>query len=307
MCRQPIPAVSYGFKINKNGERVRNLRLLDMKHTYYGFGLEELKERFGDNLVLLPCGHCYSCSVQYAKQWANRIMMEATLFGDNCCFLTLTYSDNYLPGSLEKRPLQLFMKRLRKEVGQVRFFACGEVGEGKGSREGFNPHYHVIIFGYNFPDKVPLQRSGSGLIIYRSSFLEKLWPYGLSSIGSVSPESAQYVAKYSLKRKTSGIDKGEFVLMSRRPGIGSGAYSSDIWKTDRIYLNGKSFKPPRFFEKVAEKVGDNEYVLCKFQREDNMKDRVSSKFMYGLDREEDALIREDEDRIFKDCLKVRLV
>lgn len=302
-CCHPIPALDLGYRVNDSGQRVRNIKLLDMHHKHYGYGLEELKQQYGDQLLLLPCGHCYSCAVDYSRHWANRIMLEAGLHQANS-FLTLTYSSSNLPGRLEKRPLQLFMKRLRKEVGKVRFFACGECGEGKGVRS-FNPHYHVIIFGYDFPDKEILMKSESGMFIYRSPLLERLWPYGISSIGTVSQESASYVAKYAVKRKMTGIDRGEFVLMSRRPGIAAGSYDPDIWDTDRIYANGISFKPPRYFEKIADKQEDFFYYMAKFNREKRSKDRVSTKYLYGLEREEYALIKENEQRIYNDCLKVR--
>lgn len=299
-CVHPIPAIDLGQKLNESGQLVRNIKLLDMKHKYRGFGLEELKERFGDQLLLLPCGHCYSCGVNYSRMWSSRIMLEAGLHQANC-FITLTYDQFNCPEHLSKYHFQLFMKRLRKVVGKVRFFACGELGEQSG-----RPHYHAILFGYDFPDKVILQRSKSGLFIYRSPLLETLWPFGISSIGSVSPESAQYVAKYSLKKKITGEDQGEFVLMSRRPGIGAGAYKESIWDTDRLYLEGRTYKPPRYFDKLAER--DNCFVqaIAKDKRIQRAKARVSTKWLYNLNREEEALIKENDDRIMNDVRKVRL-
>lgn len=305
-CAHPIPAIDNGYKHNSDGVLVRNIKLLDMRHKYFGYGIEELKEHFGDSLILLPCGKCYSCALDYARSWSARIMLEAQSHLNNC-FITLTYSDFYKPDKLSKSDVQKFIKRLRKEVGSIRYFLCGEYGEGKGVRDGNNPHYHAIIFGYDFPDKVPLQKSGSGMIIYRSPLLEKLWPFGLSSIGTVSPESAQYVAKYSLKRKMTGNDSGEFVLMSRRPGIGSCGYSSDIWDTDKLYINGKIYKPPRYFEKLAVQDNDFSYDVAKSMREIRGKSIKSEKYKYGLDREEDALKRANEVRLYNDCLKVRLL
>ena len=303
-CANPIPALDLGFKTNDKGEVVRNIKLLDMRHRYFGYGLEELKEKFGDSLLLLPCGKCYSCGIDYSRSWASRIILESKNYTDNC-FITLTYNDSFMPSKLEKRPLQLFMKRLRKEVGSVRFFACGEVGEGKGIRKNGNPHYHVIIFGYSFPDKVELMRSKSGNMIYRSSLLESLWPFGISSIGELTPESAQYCAKYSIKRKLSGSDNGEFVLMSRRPGIGANGYDEDIWFTDKLYLNGKTYKTPRYFEKIAISKNSIGYIAAKSEREQRSKLIKSEKYKYSLDREEEALKKSNDIRLFNDCLKVR--
>ena len=150
-CSNPIPAVDYGYKLNKHGERVRNIKILDMKGKYISYGIEELRERFGDSLLLLPCGHCYTCCCNYSRMWSSRIMLESKAHQNNC-FITLTYSDIFCPSKPSKRDFQLFIKRLRKELDiSIRYFACGEVGEGKGSRgeKGGNPHYHAIIFGFD--------------------------------------------------------------------------------------------------------------------------------------------------------------
>lgn len=306
-CVHPIPALDLGFKINDSGEKVRNIKLLYMNFKNFAYGLEELKEKYGDSLILLPCGRCYSCAVDYAREWSARIMIEADHHLQNC-FLTLTYDDFHKPPFLSKRDIQLFIKRLRKEVQvPIRYFLCGELGEGKGEREeGENPHYHCIIFGYDFQDKELLKRSKSGMMIYRSPLLDKLWPFGMSSIGSVTPESAQYCAKYSLKRKLSGVDHGEFVLMSRRPGIGRCGYSPEIWETDKLYLHGRNYKVPRYFNKIAEKEGSFPYFVTKFERMERGKTYKSKKYEMNLDREEDALKRLNDIKIFNDCLKVRI-
>lgn len=315
-CSHPIPALDLGYKINEDGKQVRDIKLLDMRHRYVGFGLEELKERFGDRLILLPCGHCYSCSVDYSRMWASRIMLEAKDHVHNC-FITLTYSDWFVPKQPSKRDVQLFIKRLRKEVGvPIRYFCCGEVGEGKGER-GYNPHYHLIIFGYDFPDKKLLKRSHSGQMIYTSELLDKLWSIkdkqghlvnlGLSSIGTVSPESAQYVAKYSMKRHLTGNDCGEFVLMSRRPGIGANRYDEADMNTYKIYTNGKQFKIPRYFEKLADQKHDIFQLIGKERKLEMCKKFSSKKFQWNLAREEYALWKAEEDRIRNDVMKVRLI
>lgn len=308
-CAHPIPALDLGMKINESGDHVRNIKLLDMRHKYYGYGIEELKELFGDQLLLLPCGKCYSCGVAYSRMWASRIMLEAQSHKQNC-FITLTYDERHCPPFLSKRDVQLFIKRLRKEIQwPIRYFLCGEYGEksalnnedGKG-----RPHYHAIIFGYDFPDKVLLSKSKSGMMLYISPLLSKLWPFGISSVGSVTAESAQYCAKYSLKKKTSGTDLGEFVLMSRRPGIGLNGYSKDIWLTDKLYIAGQKWSIPRYFEKIADERDPMDLMLAKSEREERAKSIKSKKYLYNFDREEDALIYENQIKIDNDCRKVRL-
>ena len=97
--------------------------------------------------MLVPCGKCVNCKLNYAKMWSIRIMHELKDW-DSACFLTLTYDEEHLPkdGSLDKQDLQKFFKRLRFNLGgrKIKYFACGEYGEQYG-----RPHYHIIVFGLN--------------------------------------------------------------------------------------------------------------------------------------------------------------
>lgn len=174
----------------------------------------------------IPCGQCIGCRLSYSREWATRCIHEASCHTANC-FLTLTFNNLNLPatGSIDVRDIQLFIKRLRKELWphKIRYAACGEYGSLLQ-----RPHYHLLIFGYDFPDKKPFQKHKSN-IYYRSAQLEKLWTSGYSSIGSLTFESAAYTARYILK-KQKGVDydyriyydgrRPEFFVTSRRPGIG---------------------------------------------------------------------------------------
>ncbi len=134
--------------------------------------------------------------------WAVRCMHEAftqTEAGKQNSFLTLTFNKENLPehGSIDVRTPQLFIKRLRKKHGNgIKFFQCGEYGD-----QNRRPHYHVLLFGHDFNDKI-LWKNSNGIPLYRSPGLEKLWPYGYSSIGDVNFQSAAYVARYITKKIT---------------------------------------------------------------------------------------------------------
>jgi hypothetical protein len=54
-------------------------------------------------------------------------------------------------GSLDVSHFQKFMKRLRDRIKplKIRFFHCGEYGDLTR-----RPHYHALIFGYDFPDGI---------------------------------------------------------------------------------------------------------------------------------------------------------
>lgn len=204
--------------------------------------------------IQLPCGRCIGCRIQRSKEWALRCIHEASFYDANS-FITLTYKED--PYTLNVRDFQLFMKRLRKKVGKVRFFHCGEYGS-----LNFRPHHHALIFGWRPPDLEIFGKSVSGYV-YRSDLLESLWTFGFSTVGDVTFDSAAYVARYILKKQTgpSADDhyqgrKPEYITMSRNPGIGQNwfkAYSGDVFPKDFIhYEGGKIARPPRYYEKLFE-------------------------------------------------------
>lgn len=194
------------------------------------------------------------------------------------CFLTLTYAEEHLPrwGSLEPRAFPLFMRRLRKRLKgsrRVKYFHCGEYGERTG-----RPHYHALLFGYDFPDKVVWARR-SGHVAWRSGELEELWPLGQSEIGSVTFESAAYVARYVVKKVTGkraeehyevvdaasgevGRRVPEFATMSRRPGLGASwyeKYHGEVFPADEVIARGVAVKPPRRYAEYLRLLRPEEY------------------------------------------------
>lgn len=196
-------------------------------------------------------------------------------------FITLTYNDKALPRDFSVQPdsFERFMKRLRRRIepAQIRFFGCGEYG-GK----TFRPHYHSIIFGYDFPDKRLHGYTKRGHPIFTSELLSKVWPHGFSSIGAVNWRTAAYTARYTLKKiddtatlppgltswdevrsfKNSYYDRlhpltgelvrvqPEFLRMSRMPGIGlswAKLYKADFFPHDFIVLDNRKFPVPDFY------------------------------------------------------------
>jgi len=238
---------------------------------------------------VVPCNRCSGCRLDYSRQWAVRCMHEASLFDDNS-FITLTYNDKFLPrvysddgrilgnGSLNYDHWTKFMKRLRKLLSplKIRFYMGPEYGD-----LNFRPHYHALIFNYDFPDKV-LYTTRNGVNLYRSPFLESVWTdpdngesMGFSSVGDVTFKSAAYVARYMMK-KVKGPDvedrytrfnfeTGEcfFVLpekarMSNRNGIGKDWFDkfafTDVYNKDFVTMNGNVFRPPRYYDSLLERI-----------------------------------------------------
>lgn len=232
----------------------------------------------GLSALQLPCGQCIGCRLDYSRNWAIRLMYENQLH-DESCFITLTYDDEHLPldFSLDKREFQLFMKKLRRHFSgrKIRFFHAGEYGENYG-----RPHYHALLFGVSFTDKIPLKKTESGSYIWSSATLSQLWGKGYCSIGEVTFESAAYVARYCLKKvtgqKKEEVDEiglrvyerldpvtgevhevlPEYVTMSRRPGIAKAWYEkfkSDVYPHGYTVARGGIKMPaPRYFDKLYE-------------------------------------------------------
>ncbi|AXH74346.1 MAG: replication initiator protein [Microviridae sp.] len=230
----------------------------------------------------IPCGYCIGCRLERARQWSVRCMHEKRMH-EHSTFLTLTYDNEHLPrgGTLVKRDLQLFMKRLRKSKGEgVRFYACGEYGDFNG-----RPHYHLLLFNCLFGDRKFLKENKRGDKLFCSEEVRKLWPVGHNWLGEVTTESANYVARYILKKVTGKkadehyavIDahgevydrEPEFTVMSRRPGIGAGyyeKYGSEVRIHDSVIVNGREAKPPRYYDVFSELHDSAAFGKVKVQR-----------------------------------------
>lgn len=236
--------------------------------------------RYGDKGIrmLIPCGRCVGCRLERSRQWAMRCWHESQLHDRNA-FVTLTYRDdeivlgNYRP-TLYPKHLQDFWKRLRKRLGNesIRYFACGEYGEST-----YRPHYHACIFGFDFPDK-KFYTIKNGNRLYSSDMLDSVWSHGDTRIGDVTFESAAYIARYIVGKKL-GDDavfydeeriEPEFVVMSRKPGIGAGwvdKYKSDVFPGDVCVLpSGVESSPPRFYMERLKRNDFDMYQQVKYAR-----------------------------------------
>ncbi len=238
--------------------------------------------------IQLPCGQCIGCRLSRSVMWATRCMNEAQTHEENC-FITLTYDEAHLPAdySLSVEDLQKFFKRFRKDIQpkKIRYFGAGEYGD-----ESWRPHYHAIIFGYDFSiDRYPVKPVGSDNQYYISPQLSKIWPLGNHIITDFCFDTAAYVARYCVK-KING-DKAddhyhrtiidwneftgeiydfrevdllpEFALMSRRPGIGYEWYSrykSDCYPSDYLVVDERKVPIPKYYDKLLEE--ENKFIFA---------------------------------------------
>lgn len=222
--------------------------------------------------LAIPCGQCIGCRLERARQWSMRLSHEAQ-FHEASSFLTLTYSPEHLPpsGSLSVDDLQRFQKRLRERLRaaaiaagtpppRLRFFSVGEYGD-----QLSRPHYHCILFGWDFRDtrkRWTLSRENQ---VYVSEFLQDVWGLGHCYIGSVTPQSCGYVARYAMKKVNGdrkeahyGDKKPEFMICSK--GIGRAwfeKYRSDF-DDDKIVFNGKKCGLPKYYDRLIAQESESE-------------------------------------------------
>lgn len=210
--------------------------------------------------INVPCGHCVGCRLDKSRQWADRMMLELD-HSKTAIFVTLTYDPLNVPvacslddGSvlftLDKRDVQLFMKRLRKAFSgrEIRFYLAGEYGS-----QTHRPHYHAILFGLSladFPDLRSVSKNSFGQFLYTSEKMYSIWKLGNVALADVSWQTCAYVARYCVKKLGDDVScetfesfgvQPEFSLMSRKPGI-AGFYALE--HPDLIYMSKQYFSDP---------------------------------------------------------------
>ena len=250
----------------------------------------------------VACGQCIGCRLDWSRLWMVRIIHECSLHEDDGgnCFITLTYDDDHVPEdwSLRKSDFQKFMKRVRKQEGRrIRFFHVGEYGNKCRHCRTYDdstvddcdycnvgrPHFHAVLFNICFRD---LEQVGerNGVPHFTSAKLQKLWPFGFVQVGEANCQSAAYVARYCLKKRTGKMADehyynvnedgvAEFVLpeyctMSRRPGIGYGffeKYCSDMVPSDEVPVPGLGVvkKVPRYYAEFIREEDEGLYEEVK--------------------------------------------
>lgn len=197
-----------------------------------------LMDKYPDG-IKIPCGKCAGCRAEQARSWADRMILELD-HSKKAVFLTLTYDDDHVPikyqcttgestMTLQKRDLQLFMKRLRKHYKdkELRMYACGEYG-----KTTQRPHYHMILYGVDLSDFGELDYRGHNELnqpYWSSSMLQyDIWKNGFCLLAPVSWNTCAYVARYVKKKDWNQLQSDfldrtkepEFSVMSRNPGIG---------------------------------------------------------------------------------------
>lgn len=236
------------------------------------------------------------------------------------------------------------MKRLRKELvpvnpnepeteewqewqrqNGIRFYHAGEYGSEFKQLAGGEwvpiegtigrPHYHAIIFNYDFKDKIFYSKR-NGTPLYISPTLSRIWGKGFCSVGTVTFESAAYVARYIMKKVTGDQAEShysqipateeyqklrinpssgeiypiqpEYTTMSRRPGIGRDwieKYMDEVFPNDEVIIGGKQMNTPNYYRQIYQEVNPDESERLANERmerarnsPDNTPERLESRF-----------------------------
>ena len=217
-------------------------------------------EAYKRGLTVFECGCCPECLAKRARQWSLRAAMQAKV--SISCMVTLTY-DQYVRDEkgnivgeqlvlrhVAKRDVQLFVKRLRKHFknNKIKYLITAEYG-----KRTHRPHYHALLFGVDFSDKIFCKTSKRGNPIYRSNTLEKLWKHGICTVDAinVTAKVARYCTKYCAK---DGRSDDTFMLFSR--GIGESELLR-LFNGRSYWLDGKEYPIPR---QIWQKVISQKYA-----------------------------------------------
>lgn len=216
---------------------------LDIEGPAYRSGLHEFE-----------CGYCPECLQKRSSRVSLLCTAESYLHVHNC-MITLTY-DNYERDSFGRltgrelppdrdlhvcvRDIQLFIKRLRKWYSSkssdpIKYYCGAEYGS-----HTHRAHYHLILFGVDFFDKVPYKKSKRGNPIYTSSILTRLWSHGICTIDSVNVTGAiaAYCSKYAGKTR----DSDTFSLCSHHLGL---PYLLSHFNGRSYFIDGREHPVPR--------------------------------------------------------------
>lgn len=185
--------------------------------------------------------------------------------------MTLTFSDAFLPpdNSIRTFHLQDTWKRLRNQLAlnasffdgdplyKISYYAAGEYGDNYG-----RVHYHACLFG--LPLKLlKLGETVDNNPLFRSQFLESVWPWGHVTVAEFNFDTAAYVSRYITKKVLGDHAANHYDNLGIEPerawmskGIGRDfydAYSDETWRDDYIVTSsGHKMLPPKTYMRWLE-------------------------------------------------------
>lgn len=184
--------------------------------------------------IKVRCKQCLPCRIHKQSALTARCLLEEQ-HSSSGFFLTLTFREE--PDAPDYKVFSRFLKRLRRHEQHhsgnqtIRFLGVGEHGHKHGRF-----HFHSLIFNSN---------------TLTEDLLTKLWPHGFSHIGTVTPASIRYTARYTLKFDQKG--EKAMAYWSKKPPLGSIGirYLARVYRDDQrrklkqapniISIQGKSY------------------------------------------------------------------
>jgi hypothetical protein len=227
-----------------------------------------------------------------ARAWALRCHLELQQH-PQAAWTTLTYDESHKPPTLDKRHLQLFLKRLRKGLGPnriVRYFASGEYGE-----QTERPHYHAILYGLSENER---------------NFIEDRWGLGHARTVAATAATINYTAGYTAKKigykqkmipEQVDLRTGEvynwqppFIQMSRRPGIGAHARQwPQSWRSYAIQ-DGYRIPVPRYLHESWKAQASPEAIEMLQYEKQELATKLNQASLLQLEAAEANAIRQQE-------------
>lgn len=251
---------------------------LDGNITYRSRSRDRSIESFG-----FECRKCLPCRLNIAREKAIRCIHEARCHSGNI-FFTATYDDAHLESPrLIYSHFQSFMKDLRDRIGydddkRISFMVTGEYGE-----LNKRPHWHALIFNYFPIDAKEKYKTELGDQVWSSAFLTDIWKRGSCEFGSVTLDSAGYVARYAAKKLVHGRDQDHdfhpIHKTSSRRAIGR-SWIEKYWKHtfDNGFVtlpNGSCAKIPRYYVDWLKKYKPDEWLRYVTQVRPDIMDKAS--------------------------------
>lgn len=253
-CLKPRLAVQY-----HEGEKPRFLHVRDADD--YEFFVHTLSK--DKKLLLIPCGKCPNCIKRKSQEWTSRLLKESENHNFSY-FITMTYDDEHYC-DLNKRDLQLFLKRYRKKYDlNLKYYICGEYGETTQ-----RAHYHAILF----QDKPIENLNFYGQNLYYSEDFNDCWSLGNCLISKqVNERSIKYTIAYTLKK----LGENKIVLMSKGLGLSFLKKNKDLIKFQQGFyvLNGYKQELPSYFRRKLKESSDLDDLRYLKELEETPRDSV---------------------------------
>lgn len=307
-CLNPTPAWKTG-RLTQNGKP-------EYSFTYELGKVTSEQENF-------PCGKCPYCRERKVATKTNQCINEFNTSVDNC-FITLTYNDENLPvtrlcptGTLNKKHLTKFHKDLRKYIERqfpdnpkYKYFQCGEYGSSDNTQR---PHYHMLIMGFNFPDR-QLQGKFQSRNQYTSQLLEKLWPYGFVQLEDATSKAAGYIAKYAAKELLAGKINQDTLettgkipqFVSQSQNIGKDyltKYQKELLIHDSVVRDGLEIKLNSYQLDKLESLNPERVEELKQERREYAQENQNSTYVDDLTEQLSKLSRRESNTGIKSDLR----